>query len=166
MAEDEDYGRGVIRIELDDADAVADARDLGLRIQRALDRSTRNAGAAIRRNIQRGLNAAAVSVRVNPDLSRFDAALLRGLSSFESLNLPVTPDLTGFVERIRAALAGEEVSIRVVPDLDAFNERIRAHDPPDINVDVDADTSRLSRALSGLGSIAGRVAGALSGLLT
>ncbi|MGW6459791.1 hypothetical protein ACWF94_28335, partial [Streptomyces sp. NPDC055078] len=165
MAEDEDYGVGRIRIVLDDANAVADARDLGIRIQRALDRSTRSVGTAIRRNIQNGLNRAAVSVTVLPDLRRFDSALLTGLRSLESINLPVAPDLTGFLERIRALLAGEEVPIRVVPDLDDLDERIRAHNAPDVTVGVDVDTNRLTRALSGLGGVAGRVVGALGGLL-
>jgi hypothetical protein len=82
--EDEDYGRAVIRIDLDDSGAVADARDLGIRIQRALNRATRDLGGQIRRNIQRGLDAAAVTVRVDPDLRRFDAQLLTGLRSTRS----------------------------------------------------------------------------------
>ncbi|MFE4652251.1 hypothetical protein [Streptomyces sp. NPDC056707] len=171
--EDEDYGSARITIVLDPADAVADARDLGLRIQRALERATRNTGAQIRRNIQRGLDATSVSVRVDPDLSRFDAALLRGLSSLQSINLPVAPDLTGLLERIRALLAGQEVSIRVVPDLDDFDARIRAHNPPDItvNVNTNVDSDRLSRARSALtgllkfGAIGIAAAGAAQGVL-
>ncbi|MET8744809.1 hypothetical protein [Streptomyces sp. NPDC004728] len=191
--DDEDYGRAVIRIDLDDSDAVADARDLGIRIQRALNRATRGLGADIRRNIQRGLNAAAVTVRVEPDLRRFDAQLLAGLRSLDSisipvtpdlsdfrrrvenasfwatagtqLSIPVTPDLTGFVERIRALLAGEEVAIRVVPDLSDFDARIRAHRPPDITVGVNGDTSRFTRALGALGSVAGGVVPVVLGAL-
>ncbi|WP_371095067.1 hypothetical protein [Streptomyces sanglieri] len=163
--DDEDYGRAVIRIDLDDSDAVADARDLGIRIQRALNRATRGLGADIRRNIQRGLNAAAVTVRVEPDLRRFDAQLLAGLRSLDSISIPVTPDLTGFVERIRALLAGEEVAIRVVPDLSDFDARIRAHRPPDITVGVNGDTDRLTRSLSALGSVAGGVVPAVLGAL-
>lgn len=163
--DDEDYGRAVIRIDLDDSDAVADARDLGIRIQRALTRATRGLGADIRRNIQRGLNAAAVTVRVEADLSRFDAQLLTGLRTLESINIPVAPDLTGFVERIRAHLAGEEVAIRVVPDLSDFDARIRAHRPPDITVGVNGDSDRLTRSLSALGSVAERVVPAVLGAL-
>jgi hypothetical protein len=163
--EDEDYGSARITIDLDDADAVADARDLGLRIQRALVRATRTTGDAIRRNIQRGLSAASVSVRVEPDMSRFDARLLDGLRSFDSINLPVAPDLTGFVERIRALLAGEEVSIRVVPDLTDFDARIRAHSAPRVTVGIDLDNDGLVRALSGIGRAAGGVVGAIGGLL-
>lgn len=164
--EDEDYGSARITIVLDSADAVSDARDLGLRIERALLRATRNTGDLLRRNIQRGLNNAAVSVEVVADLSRFDASIA-GLRSLDSVAIPVTPDLTGFLERIRALLAGEEVSIRVVPDLDDFDARIRAHSPPDVtvNVNTDVDSDRFSRALSGLAGIAGRVGSALTGLL-
>ncbi|MDX2643474.1 hypothetical protein PV341_07775 [Streptomyces sp. PA03-1a] len=162
-----DYGTARISISLDDSETVDDARDLGLRIQRALDRATRTTGDRIRRNIQRGLDAAAVTVRVEPDLRRFDAALLRGLRSLESINVPVTPDLTGFVERIRAVLAGEEFPVRVVPDMDGFDDRIRAHNPPDVTVDVnaDVDSNRFSRAMAGLGRIAGRVGSGLTSLL-
>ncbi|MFF5279398.1 hypothetical protein [Streptomyces sp. NPDC000133] len=164
--EDEDYGSARITIVLDSADAVSDARDLGLRIERALLRATRNSGDLIRRNIQRGLNNAAVSVEVVADLSRFNASIA-GLRSLDSVDIPVTPDLTGFLERIRALLAGEEVSIRVVPDLDDFDARIRAHNPPDVtvNVNTNVDSDRFSRALSGLAGIAGRVGSALTGLL-
>lgn len=165
MAEDEDYGVGRIRIVLDDADAVADSRDLGLRIQRALDRSTRAVGAQIRRNVQRGLNAAAVALRVTPDLRRFDAALLRELGSLQSLNIPIAPDLAGFVERIRALLAGEELQVRVVPDLDGFDARIRAHNPPDVTVNADVDTGRFTSALGALGGMAARVGRSIGGLL-
>jgi phage-related protein len=164
--EDEDYGSARITIDLDDADAVADARDLGLRIQRALVRATRTTGDAIRRNIQRGLSAASVSVRVEPDMSRFDARLLDGLRSFDSINLPVAPDLTGFVERIRALLAGEEVSIRVVPDLTDLDARIRAHRPPQVTVPLDFDGDPLQRSLSSITRVAGGVLGAIRGLLT
>ncbi|MFC9604534.1 hypothetical protein ACFTTN_13880 [Streptomyces niveus] len=164
-ADDEDYGSARITITLDDTDIVGESRDLGLRIQRALLRATRDTGAAIRRQIQRGLSAADLTVRVDPDLSRFDSALLTGLRSLGSINLPVAPDLTGFVERIRALLAGQEVTIRVVPDLDDFDARIRAHRPPSITIRADLDVDVVSRALAGLTGIAGRVAGALGGLL-
>ncbi|MYX39048.1 MULTISPECIES: hypothetical protein [unclassified Streptomyces] len=211
-----DYGSATIRIELDDVEAVSDARDLGLRIRRALDRATRDTGDLIRRNIERGMRAAAVAVTVEPDLrrfesalltglrglgsisipvepdltgfterlrahlageelrvqvvpdlARFDSGLLTGLRSLDSINVPVTPDLTGFVERIRALLAGEEFAVRVVPDMDGFDDRIRAHNPPDVTVDVnaDVDSNRFTRALSGLGRIAGRVGSGLTSLL-
>ncbi|MGC5411333.1 hypothetical protein ACPXCX_47835, partial [Streptomyces sp. DT225] len=74
--------------------------------------------------------------------------------------------LTGFVERIRALLLGEEVSIRVVPDLDDFDARVRAHRAPTVTVNTNLDTDRFRRALSGLGGIAGVAARGLQGLLT
>ncbi|MFJ8852375.1 hypothetical protein [Streptomyces sp. NPDC102437] len=165
--EDDDYGSARITITLDDSGVVGEARDLGIRIQRALNRATRGLGAEIRRNIQRGLDAAAVTVRVEPDLRRFDAQLLTGLRSLDSISIPVTPDLTDFVARIRTHLAGEEVSIRVVPDLSDFDSRIRAHRPPDVTVRVnaDVDSDRFARALSGLGKIAGQVGSAVLGAL-
>ncbi|MGW3971221.1 hypothetical protein ACWEFD_18215 [Streptomyces ardesiacus] len=163
--EDEDYGSARITIDLDDADAVADARDLGLRIKRALDRATRDAGERIRDNIKRGLRDVEVAVQVVPDLRRFDARLLEGLRSIDSIDLPVAPDVTEFMARLRALLAGEELSIRVVPDLDDFDARIRAHRAPTITVDVDFDTDGLTRALGGLAGIAGRVGGAILGAL-
>ncbi|MFI2300183.1 hypothetical protein ACH5AL_15270 [Actinacidiphila glaucinigra] len=214
--EEIDYGSARITIDLDDSEAVSDARDLGLRIRRALDRATRTVGTDIRNNIERGMRAASVAVtvepdlprfdtallaglrglgsisipvepdltgfterlrahlageelrvQVEPDLGRFDSALLSGLSSLTSINVPVTPDMTGFVERIRAVLAGEEFRVRVVPDMDGFDDRIRAHNPPDVevNVEPDVDSNRFTRALSGLGRIAGRVGSGLTSLL-
>ncbi|MFF5668788.1 hypothetical protein ACFY8S_01405 [Streptomyces hygroscopicus] len=165
--EDEDYGSARITITLDDSGVVADAQALANRISRALDRGTRRIGAQIHRTIQRSLDAAgAVTVQVDADLDRFNAAL-RGLNSLGSVDLRVVPDLTGFVARVQAALAGAEVSIRVVPDLSDLDARIRAHRPPDVTVRVNAnaDTDRLTRSLSALGGIAGRVAGALGRLL-
>jgi phage-related protein len=192
--EEEDYGSARITIDLDDADAVADARELGLRIARALDRATRTIGAQIRRNIQRGITAAgAVKVKVEPDLSgfndalltelrsrldairipvepdlrRFNRGLIQGLSDLDGINIPIIPDLRRFETLLRNGLRGLEVRIPVVPDLDGLDARIRAHRPPDINVRVnaDVDNDRLSRALSGVGGIAGRVVRALRGLL-
>ncbi|MFJ9760832.1 hypothetical protein [Streptomyces sp. NPDC101149] len=121
----------------------------------------------LHRQIQRGLNATALTVRVEPDLRRFDAQLLNGLRGIDSLNVPVVPYGTGFEERLRALLAGIEIPVRVVPDLDDFDARIRAHRPPDVTVraNVDVDSDRLTRSLARLGGIAGRVGGALGGLL-
>lgn len=185
-ADDEDYGSARITIDLDDTAATAQASAVGDQIRRALLRSTRGLGRAIRNNIQQGLNAAALSVRVVPDLDALDDAVRRHVlpdltldlrpdftrldaavrgHGLPQLTLDVVPDLTGFVERIRAALAGAEVSIRVVPDLDDLDARIRAYRPPDITVTANLDTDRLGRGLSRLGSIAGTVAKGLAGLL-
>jgi len=165
-AGDDEYGRATIRIVLDDDGVDDDARALGVRISRTLDRATRTIGTQIHRNIQRGLRVAgAVSVQVVPDLSRFNAQLSVGLGRFDSLNVQVAPDLTGFVERVRAALAGEEVRVRVVPDLDGLVARVRAVRLPDLTANVNADTDRFTRALAGLGAIASRVGSALGSLL-
>ncbi|MFJ4627200.1 hypothetical protein [Streptomyces sp. NPDC088847] len=191
--EDEDYGSARITIDLDDAQAVSDARDLGLRIARALDRATRTVGTQIRRNIQRGLRAAgAITVPVEPDLRGFDRALVRGLShingieipvipdlrrfdrvlvsglrDLDGINVPIIPDLRRFDALLLRGLRGLEISIPVVPDLDGFDARIRAHRPPAVPVPVnpDVDNDRLTRALAGIGGIAARVGkGLLSAL--
>ena len=164
--EDVDYGRATIRIDIDDSSADGESRVAGMRIQRALLRATRRVGEQLRRQIQRGLNAAPVTVRVEPDLSRFDAQLLTGLRSLTSINVPVAPDVTGFEERLRALLAGIEVPVRVVPDMDGFNDRIRAHRTPDVNVNVNPDVNRFRKALTGLTRVAGKVGKGLTSLLT
>ncbi|MGJ3558819.1 hypothetical protein ACR6C2_07520 [Streptomyces sp. INA 01156] len=163
--EDIDYGSARITIDLDDGNADSESRATGLRIQRALLRSTRRIGEQMRRQIQRGLSARTLSVRVEPDLSRFDAQLLTGLRSLDSLNIPVAPDVTGFEERLRALLAGIEIPIRVVPDLDGFDARIRAHRAPDVTVNVEPDVNRFRQALAGLSRIAATVGKGLAGLL-
>ncbi|MEU1852945.1 hypothetical protein ABZ499_27680 [Streptomyces sp. NPDC019990] len=166
MAEDEvDYGSARITIDVDAGSADADGRAAGIRLQRALLRATRRIGEQMRRQIQRGLNAQTLTVRIEPDLRRFDAQLLTGLRSLESINIPVAPDVTGFVERLRALLADIEIPVRVIPDMDGFDARIRAHRAPDVNVNVNPDANRFQRALAGLGRIAARVGGALAGLL-
>lgn len=167
MADDVDFGRATITIDINDGNADGQARVAGSQIQRALLNATRRVGEQMRRQIQRGLNAAAVTVRVEPDLRRFDAQLLAGLQGIDALNIPVAPDVTGFVERLRALLADVEIPIRVVPDLSDFDARIRAHNAPDVrvNANVNVDANRLTRALSGVAGIAGKVGGALGGLL-
>ncbi|MEU1815130.1 hypothetical protein ABZ543_08025, partial [Streptomyces roseifaciens] len=106
MADEEEFGVGRLRIVLDDAHAVADARDLGQRIERALDRSTRGIGDQIRRNIQRGLRNTTVSVRVTPDLRRFEAELRAGVRGLDSVAVRVTPDLGRFHAALRAGVRG------------------------------------------------------------
>ncbi|MFD4855160.1 hypothetical protein [Streptomyces atratus] len=153
MGEDEDYGSARIRVVLDDSGAVADARDLGIRIQRALDRATRGLGAEIRRNIQRGLNAAAVTVRVAPDLRgfnralqaeirarrdgvqipvapdlrRFNRGLIEGLNGLDGINIPIIPDLRRFDrELVRGLRELEGIRIPIIPDLRRFERLLRA----------------------------------------
>lgn len=166
MAGDEDFGSARITIDIDGVDAVDDARDLGLRIQRAIVRATRDTGAQIRRNIQRGLDATSVSIEVEPDLRRFEARLLAGLRDLNGINIPILPDLTRFEADLRAALASiGEVRIRVVPDLTTFDAAIRAHNAPDVTVNANVDSNRLTRALGALGGVAGKLAGPITGLL-
>jgi phage-related protein len=166
MAEDDvDYGRATITIDINAGSADADGRAAGIRIQRALLNATRRIGEQMRRQIQRGLLAQTLTVRIEPDLRRFDSQLLTGLRSLDAINIPVAPDVTGFVERLRALLADVEIPIRVIPDMDGFDARIRAHRAPDVNVNVNPDANQLQRALAGLGRIAARVGGALVGLL-
>ncbi|WP_181387240.1 hypothetical protein [Streptomyces sp. Act143] len=157
--DDVDFGSARITIDIDSRSADGEARVAGTQIQRALLRATRRIGEQIRRQIQRGLNAQAVTVRVEPDLRRFDAQLLNGLRSLDSIDIPVAPDVTGFVERLRALLADVEIPIRVVPDLDELDRRIRAHNTPDVtvNANVNVDNNRLTRSLAGLAGVAGRV---------
>jgi phage-related protein len=213
--EEEDYGSARITIDLDDAEATTDARDLGQRIQRALERSTRNIGRAIARNIRQGLRGVEAAVQVEPDvarfetalraqlrglddvlvrvapdagrfastlrqqvgdlelniqvlpdLSRFDRGLLGGLRDLDGISIPILPDLSQFEARLLAGLSDiEAINIPVHPDMSGFDARIRAHNPPNIDVEVDADTDRLGRSLRALGRIAGRTVGALGGLL-
>ncbi|MEV6740472.1 hypothetical protein AB0N14_27380 [Streptomyces sp. NPDC051104] len=157
--EDVDFGSAHITIDINDGNADAESRAAGIRIQRALLRATRSIGDQMRRQIQRGLAERAVTVRVEPDLRRFDAQLLAGFRSLSSINIPVAPDVTGFEERLRALLADIEIPIRVVPDLDEFDRRIQAHNAPDVrvNANVNVDNNRLTRALAGLAGAAGRV---------
>lgn len=105
-------------------------------------------------------------IRVVPDLRRFDRGLLSGLRDLDGINIPILPDLSEFEERLLAGLSDiEAINIPVRPDFDGFDEAVRGHRVPPLEVEVDTDTDRLGRALSGLAGIAGRVAGALGGLL-
>lgn len=124
--EDEDYGSARITLTLDETGVDADAVALAARIEHALDRGTRGVGETIRRNIQTGLDAAAVSVRVDPDLTRFDTELLAGLQSLDSINVGVTPDMTGFEAALRADLTDLSVTAKVNPSTTGFQAALRA----------------------------------------
>lgn len=148
--DEEDFGSARITIDLDDADAVADARDLGLRIKRALDRATRDAGEAIRRNIQRGLAGVTVSVDVAPDLSRFDA-LVRG-HKVPELPVDLVPDLEGLNRAIRGHKL-PQLTLDLIADLDAISRRVRGLKLPALNLDLIPDVTgfltRLRALLAG-----------------
>jgi phage-related protein len=164
---DEELGTGSITITLDDTTADAAANRLGDRIERILDRASRDAGLRMERNINAAIRRISPArVRVEADLRAFGHSI-DTLSNFDPVSLPVAPDVdrAQFEAAIEAALTGLEVSVRVVPDLDDFDAAIRAHNTPTVTVDVNADTDRFGAALSRLGGIAGRTGGALGGLL-
>lgn len=164
---DEELGTGSITITLDDTAADADANRLGDRIERILDRASRDAGLRMERNIKAAIRRISpVQIWVEADLRAFGHSI-DTLSNFDPITLPVRPDVdrAQFEAAIEAALAGLEVSVRVVPDLDDFDAAIRAHNTPTVTVDVNADTDRFGAALSRLGGIAGRAGGQLGGLL-
>lgn len=164
-AGDDVAGAGRLIISLDAGDAEAEAERLGDHIERILAHAARDAGRRMQREIRQAVRAISpVTIRVEADTGPFGHTI-DTLRNFDAVSIRVVPDLTGFLERIRALLAGEEVSIRVVPDLDGFDDRIRAHHAPPVTVDVNADTDRFGAALSRLGGIAGRIGGALTGLL-
>lgn len=151
--EEEDFGSAKITINLDDGAAQADATALGQRIQRALDRSTRNAGEQIRRNIQRSLDAAAVSVQVEPNIARFQARLNRALRGLTT-SVQVDPDLTRFEARLNAGLRGlgSSVTVPVGPDASTFRARLDAalrnlgEFAVQVTVDADRFRARVQRA--------------------
>lgn len=164
---DDDLGTGSITITLDDSSADADARRLGDRIERVLDRASRDAGLRMERNIKAAVRRISpVQIRVEADLRAFGHSI-DTLSNFDPITLPVDPDVdrARFEAAIEAVLAGLEVSVRVVPDLSDFDAAIRAHNAPPVTVDVNADTDRFGASLGKLGGIAGSVGGALTGLL-
>lgn len=159
---DEELGTGSVTITLDDTGADASARALGDRIERILDRASRDAGIRMGRNITRAVRAISpVRVRVEADLRAFGHSI-DTLANFDPITLPVDPDVdrARFEAAIQATLDGLEVSVRVVPDLDGFDAAIRAHNAPTVNVNVDVDrgsVSRLTSILSGLGGALGGV---------
>lgn len=170
----EDLGTGTVTITLDETGALGSANDLGDRIERILDRASRDAGLRIVRNITRAIDRVnPAEIRITADTSRFEAAV-NGFNNLGSAPIRVTPDVdrARFEAAIAEALAGLEVSVSVVPDLDGFDARIRAHNAPDIRVGVDSrgvdaasgSVGKLSAALRSLGSSLGSV-GALGGVL-
>lgn len=151
MADGELAGAAHIRIDLDDAGLEADvqraAQRAGQDFERALVRSAQRAARTMRRTLERAARDLTVHVRVEPDLSR--------MAGLGSITVPVEPDATLFMARLRAALAGEQVSVPVVPDLSGFDARLRAHRAPAIRVPVEADeagTDRLTTSLARLGA--------------
>ncbi|MGH3588841.1 MAG: hypothetical protein ACRDQ0_21235, partial [Pseudonocardia sp.] len=108
--------------------------------------------ADLRRQL-RGLRP--VEVRVTPDLARFDRELLRGLRGITSINIPVAPDTAFFMARLRAALAGQEVTVRVVPDLAPIHTQLVSYRPPPLQVPVEADSDSTNRLTASLSRLSG-----------
>lgn len=164
---DEELGTGSIRIDLDDTTADAAANRLGDRIERILDRASRDAGLRMQRNINAAVRRITpVRLRVEADLRAFEHSL-NTLNNLGSAPVRVTPDVdrARFEAAIEAALAGLEVSVTVVPDLDGFDAAIRAHNTPTVTVDVEPDVDRFGRALAGLGRAAGAAGRGVAGAL-
>ncbi|MDX3237204.1 phage tail tape measure protein [Streptomyces sp. ME03-5709C] len=156
VAEDvEDYGSARITITLDTDRADADAREVGRRIERALERATRNIGRQIQRNIRRGMRSLAVSVRVEPDVRRFNASLSRALRGARGgISVPVTADPSGVtrsvdraLRRVRAEVQVRADARRLVSEVEAQLRRVR---PPRISVDVTANVDRVRSQLRSL----------------
>lgn len=167
MASDEELGTGSVTITLDDSSVDAEANRLGDRIERILNRASRDAGLRMQRNINAAVRRIdPVRIGVEADLRAFGRSL-DTLSGFDPVTVPVRPDVdrARFVAAIEATLAGLEVSVRVVPDMSGFNAAVRAHNVPDVTVDVDADTDRFSGALGRLGGVAGGIGRSLGSLL-
>ncbi|MFF4900416.1 hypothetical protein [Streptomyces sp. NPDC001068] len=151
--EEEDYGSARITIDLDDTSAVADAQELGQRIQNALERATRNIGQQIRRNIQRGLTAA-ISVRVEPDTARFQAQLQRALRGL-SATVDVSPNATRLQVRVQRALRGLVATVDLAPDATRLQARIQQAlrglvATVDVSPDLAEFQTRVTQALRGL----------------
>lgn len=178
MAGDEvDYGSARITLDLDDSDAERQARDVGADIERALTRATRNIGRTIRDNITRGLRRVSVAARVTPDLSRFRRELRDGVRGLPDVAVPVTADLRGFQRALRGG-RGDAIPVPVTPDVRRFPRALRRAlrglqaeiqvradarrlvreieralseiDPPRLQVEVEADLSRIRSELASL----------------
>lgn len=168
-AGDDVAASGRLIITLDAGEAEAEAERLGERIERILDRATRDAGRSMQRNITRAIRAIDPQrVRVTADLQAFQRSL-NDLNNLGSSPIRVTPDVdrARFEAAIQAALDGLEVSVRVEPNLDGFDAAIRAHNTPTVRVDVEADVDRdrFGRAMANLARIATRTGGALASSL-
>ncbi|KUN37668.1 hypothetical protein AQJ30_15400 [Streptomyces longwoodensis] len=154
--EDEDFGSAHITIDLDDTGVVTDARALGERIQAALNRATRGIANKIKNDLQNALRGVKVQIQVDPDLRRFDSALLTGLSHIDAIEIPVVPDLRRFDSMLLTRLGHiDAIEIPVVPDLRRFDSALltglRSIDSLNIPVapDVSDFMARLRAALAG-----------------
>lgn len=157
---DEDLGTGSVEITLD-----ATAADAGLsRLQDRIERALYQAAVDGTRRMERQINSTIrrinpIRLEITADTARFQAAVNR-LNNIGSTPLEVTPDIDRerFVRQAQALLRGATVSVRVVPDMTGFNAAVARHRVPpiDVRVNADVDSNRLTRALTGLGKIAGK----------
>ncbi len=164
---DEDFGTGSITITLDDSSIDAEANRLGDRIERVLNRASREAGLRMQRNIRAAVRRITpVKISVEADISSFIASVER-VGNLPSVDVLLEPDVDRavFLAAIKKVLGGLKVSVQVVPDLTGFNAAIRAHRVPPVTVDVNVNTRSFTNALSKLGGIASRVGKSLGGLL-
>ena len=158
---DEELGTGSVTITLDDSAADAGLDRLADRIERSLDQAARDGA----RRMERQLNAAIrritpLTTYVDLDVSEARAELDALAGYATSVNVTPEVDRDQFINAIQAALVGATVRVSTIPDLDGFNAAIRAHNLPDVTVNVNADTDRAQRAISGIG----RALGGLSSL--
>lgn len=123
----------------------------------------------------RGLDA--VPVPVGPDVGRFDREVRNALRGMDPVPVPVTadaralrrslrtrrgdavpvqvtPDLRGFARRLQRALRGVEAEVRVRADARRLVREIERAlseiDPPRLQVEVEADLSRIRSELASL----------------
>ena len=153
---DEELGTGSVTITLDDSAADAGLNRLADRIENALNQAARDGA----RRMERQLNDAVR--RINPlslyvDLDVSEARAELDALAAQSANVRVTPevDRDQFINAIQAALVGATVQVHTIPNLDGFDAAIRAHNTPTVTVNVNADTDRAERAISGIGKALG-----------
>lgn len=164
---DEDFGTGSITITLDDSSIDAEANRLGDRIERVLNRASREAGLRMQRNIRAAVRRITpIKISVEADLRSFITSVQR-VGDLPSVDITLEPDVDRavFEAAINKALSGLTVSVRVIPDLTGFNAAIRAHRVPPVTVDVNANTRSFTNSLSRLGGVASRVGSGLRGFL-
>jgi len=149
---DEELGTGSVTITLDDSAADAGLTRLADRIERSLDQAARDGA----RRMERQLNAAIR--RITPLTTYVDLDVSEARAELDALagyatTVRVTPEIDRdqFINAIQAALVGATVAVNTIPNLDGFDAAIRAHNAPTVTVDVDADTDRAERAISGIG---------------
>lgn len=149
---DEIVGTGAVVITLDDSSANRTVVRLADQLERTLDRASAQAGAKMRRNIDRalaGLGDVTVSVNVLPDTTGFDAQV-QALSPTVDVGLRLdTAPVNAVIDRVKNKLstgldrASRQAAAAITRNLTAA---LRAFSPA--TVKVEADTSAFDRAFS------------------